>query len=143
MQLPITLISRILLTPLQRKAKAAPSPEAPEEPAVTEDQEEPEHLATEDPTPHPRPFESLREFFARTSSEWQQILIEQSESSGRAAMKTVKELRKDAFATAEEKWWACREEIRALEDEQEEAGIGEVVNLEDKSGAGGGIGRRR
>ncbi|KAF8250699.1 galactose oxidase [Wilcoxina mikolae CBS 423.85] len=128
----------------KRKAKAAPISETPEEPAVAaEDQEEPEDPATEDPTPHPRPFESLREFFARTSNEWQQLLIEQSEAGGRSAMKTVKELRKDAFATAEEKWWACREEIRALEDEQEEAGIGEVVNLEDKAGAGGGVGRRR
>ena len=65
-----------------------------------------------------------------------------------AAAKTVKELRKEAFATAEEKWWACREEVRALEDEQEEAGIGEVVSLGDKvggggSGGGGGAGRRR
>jgi len=59
-------------------------------------------------------------------------------------MKTVKELKKDAFAIAEEKWWDCREEIRALEDEQEEAGIGEVVSLADKSGGGGGgVYRRR
>jgi hypothetical protein len=41
----------------------------------------------------------------------------------------------------EERWWDCREEVTALEDEQEAAGIGEVVRLEDREG--GGAGRRR
>jgi len=130
---------------VQKKARAAPTADAPAESAAVEDQEEPEHPAAEDPAPHPRPFESLREFYARTSSEWQQLLIEQAEAEGKNTTKTVKELKKDAFAVAEEKWWDCREEIRALEDEQEEAGIGEVVSLADKSGGGGGggAGRRR
>jgi hypothetical protein len=130
---------------LQRKGKVAPAPEeVPAEPSA-EDQEEPEHPAAEDPTPHPRPFESLREFYARTSNEWQQVLITQAEAEGKSTMKSVKELKKDAFDSAEQKWWDCREEIRALEDEQEEAGIGEVVSLEDKAagGSGGGVGRRR
>lgn len=100
-----------------------------------------------DQTPHPRPFESLREFFARTSVAWLEMLIAKQEA-GAHKDKTVKELRKEAFTVAEEKWWACREEIRGLEDEQEEAGIGEVVSLADASGSGGGggggsAGRRR
>ena len=58
---------------------------------------------------------------------------------------TIKELKAKAFGLSEEKWWDCREEITALEDEQEAAGIGEVVSLADKgSGAAtGGAGRRR
>jgi hypothetical protein len=73
------------------------------------------------------------------------VLIAQAEAEGKSTMKSVKELKKDAFDAAEQKWWDCREEIRALEDEQEEAGIGEVVSLEDKAagGSGGGVGRRR
>ena len=57
----------------------------------------------------------------------------------------VKEIKTKAFEMSEEKWWDCREEITALEDEQEAAGIGEVVSLADKgSGAAtGGAGRRR
>jgi len=43
---------------------------------------------------------------------------------------------------SEEKWWDCREEITNLEDEQEAAGIGEVVTLADRA-EGGGTGRRR
>ncbi|CAZ81928.1 unnamed protein product [Tuber melanosporum] len=103
-----------------------------------------------DRTPHPRPFESLREFFARTSVAWLEMLVAEQET-GAHKNKTVKELRKEGFAAAEDKWWACREEIRALEDEQEEAGIGEIVSLADAcglgggggSGGGGGAGRRR
>ncbi|PWW75890.1 galactose oxidase [Tuber magnatum] len=105
-------------------------------------QEEAVEEASLDRTPHPRPFESLREFFARTSVAWLEILIAEQET-GAHKNKTVKELRKEGFAIAEEKWWACREEIRALEDEQEEAGIGEVVSLADAGGSGGGAGRRR
>ena len=60
----------------------------------------------------------------------------------------VKEIRKRAFERAESKWWDCREEIQALEDEQEAAGISEVVALDQRGGgggdgAGGGAGRRR
>lgn len=58
----------------------------------------------------------------------------------------IKEIKTKAFELSEEKWWDCREEITALEDEQEAAGIGEVVSLADKGdiAAGtGGVGRRR
>jgi Domain of unknown function (DUF4110)/Galactose oxidase, central domain len=99
-----------------------------------------------DALPHPRPFEFLREFYARTTQQWQEIVLEELVGSGSSGDKqTVKEVKKLAFDRSEEKWWDCREEIRALEDEQTEAGIGEVVSLADKASGSalGGAGRRR
>lgn len=58
----------------------------------------------------------------------------------------IKEIKTKAFELSEEKWWDCREEITALEDEQEAAGIGEVVSLADRGETGGASGgglRRR
>ena len=101
-------------------------------------EEESEVRAQEDSRPFPRPFESLREFFARTSEDWQQLVLASRKLSGQ----TVKELRKQAFSQAEERWWDAREEVMVLEDEQEAAGIGEVVNISDRN-AEPGAGRRR
>lgn len=118
-------------------------------PSVTRDMqqlevEEPEtEPEVKDDRPQPRPFESLRDFFARTTTEWQNYLMEKLKHRGNATEKTVKEIRKEAFDLAEEKWWDCREEIMALEDEQEAAGIGEVVNMADRAEGGGGAARRR
>ncbi|EEP76159.1 conserved hypothetical protein [Uncinocarpus reesii 1704] len=98
-----------------------------------EAEQEPVEMQLQDSRPHPRPFESLREFFTRTSTEWQEILLTKLKDSNAATEKTIKELRKDAFDLAEEKWWDCREEITALEDEQEEAGIGEVVSMSERA----------
>ena len=56
-------------------------------------------------------------------------------------MLAVKELKTKAFELSEEKWWDCREEITVLEEEQEEAGITEVVSLAER-GEGGGHRRR-
>jgi hypothetical protein len=98
--------------------------------------------SVQDSRPLPRPFESLREFFSRTSEEWQKILLETYKEKGLEPEKNIKELRKDAFNVAEERWWDSREEVMALEDEQEEAGIGEVVSLAERDNAGG-AGRRR
>ncbi|KAF1843715.1 kelch repeats protein-like protein [Cucurbitaria berberidis CBS 394.84] len=98
--------------------------------------------ALTDTLPHPRPFESLREFYARTSEQWQNIILDELTQGSKISPRSPKEIKKMAFERAEEKWWDCREEIRALEDEQEAAGIGEVVSLADKEGAGG-VGRRR
>ena len=109
---------------------------------VGPEEEEPES-AVMDARPHPRPFENLREFFTRTSNEWQDILLEVLRRGDSAANKAVKELRKEAFELAETKWWDCREEITALEDQQEEAGIGEVVSIADRGSEVGGSGRRR
>lgn len=57
---------------------------------------------------------------------------------------TIKEIKTKAFELSEEKWWDAREEITVLEEEQEAAGIQEVVSLAERGdvGAGGG-GRRR
>lgn len=98
--------------------------------------------AVKDDRPHPRPFETLRDFFARTTNEWQTYLMEKMKRRGDASEKSIKELRKEAFDLAEEKWWDSREEIMALEDEQESAGIGEVVSIADRK-EGGGATRRR
>lgn len=54
---------------------------------------------------------------------------------------TVKELKSRAYELSEEKWWDCREEITRLEDEQEAAGIGEVVTLAERGE--GAIGAKR
>lgn len=101
--------------------------------------------ALTDTLPHPRPFESRRAFYERTSEAWQNVILDEMNYGAAGQTKTPKEIKKAAFDRAEEKWWDCREEIRALEDEQEAAGIGEVVSLADKesSGTGGGVGRRR
>ena len=49
---------------------------------------------------------------------------------------SVKDIKTKAFDLSEEKWWDCREEIAMLEEQQEAAGISEVVSLADK-GEGG------
>lgn len=107
--------------------------------------EEREETASQDTGPHPRAFESLRGFYARTSQVWQEIILEDLNQSGEAVGKSIKEVKKGAFELAEEKWWGCREEIQAMEDEQEEAGIAEVVNLKEKQAntSGGAPARRR
>ncbi|KAE8373730.1 hypothetical protein BDV26DRAFT_59045 [Aspergillus bertholletiae] len=127
---------------------ASPAPTETTVPSVTQEMEqleveEPEgEPSVQDSRPLPRPFESLRDFFGRTSEEWQKILLETLKSKGLEPEMNIKELRKDAFNIAEEKWWDSREEIMALEDEQEEAGIGEVVSLAERENTGG-AGRRR
>lgn len=123
--------------------------EAPPTP-IKELAEETEEVSTSlnDGLPYPRPFESLREFYARSSEQWQHVVLDEL-SRGRSQSeeaKSVKEVKKMAFDRSEEKWWDCREEIRALEDEQEQAGIGEVVSIADRvaaDGPAGGAGRRR
>lgn len=99
---------------------------------------------TEDNLPHPRPFESRRDFFQRTGNDWQEVLITSLRWQGiPPGTLSVKEIKTKAFEMSEEKWWDCREDITALEDEQEAAGIGEVVTLADRGEASGGLGRRR
>lgn len=105
--------------------------------AVSQEVED-EKPASQDPRPFPRPFESRAEFFRRTTNEWQRYVLDYTQ---RAVELSIKELREKAFQQAEERWWDCREEIRQLEDEQEAAGIGEVVSLESR--AEPGTGRRR
>ncbi|KAI1635582.1 WLM domain-containing protein [Biscogniauxia mediterranea] len=94
-----------------------------------DDESEAGTIATsvDDGLPHPRPFESRREFFVRTSNEWQEILMTNLRWKNiPPETLSIKEIKTKAFELSEEKWWDCREEITALEDEQEAAGIGEV-----------------
>lgn len=119
-----------------------PATEVEPDPREDEEEADAQASALQSSLPHPRPFESLRDFYNRTSVQWQEILLTSLDDPTEMENKTVKEVRKDAFTRAEETWWDCREEIRALEDEQTEAGIGEVISLTDK-GPGTGVGRRR
>lgn len=98
--------------------------------------------AQKDDLPMPRPFETLRDFFQRTSNEWQEVILEKMKYERNVEDRSVKEIRKKAFDRAEQKWWDCREEIQALEDEQEAAGISEVVSLAERGGEGGAPRRR-
>ncbi|PSN62777.1 galactose oxidase [Corynespora cassiicola Philippines] len=134
-----SLTSPVSTAPTSLLNSPVVSKENPEEDVGTTE----EISALTDGLPHPRPFESLREFYARTSEAWQNLIIDELSRTYKGDEKTPKEIKKMAFERAEEKWWDCREEIRALEDEQEAAGIGEVVSLADKEGATAGAGRRR
>jgi hypothetical protein len=99
---------------------------------------------TTDDRPCPRPFESRRDFFQRTGNEWQEVLMTSLRWNGiQPEAMAVKEIKSRAFDMSEEKWWDCREEIIALEDEQEAAGIGEVITLADRGETLGVAGRRR
>ncbi|KAK4217714.1 hypothetical protein QBC37DRAFT_307802 [Rhypophila decipiens] len=145
-------------TPSKRKKKVDETSEAPSTSdtvstapsSVFDDDATEASVASpvDDGLPHPRPFESRRDFFQRTSNEWQEILMTNLRWKNiQPESLTVKEIKTKAFELSEEKWWDCREEITALEDEQEAAGIGEVVSLADRgegtSGAGHGGPRRR
>lgn len=91
-----------------------------------------------------QPFESRREFFVRTSNEWQEILMTSLRWKNiQPENLTIKEIKARAFELSEEKWWDSREEITALEEEQEAAGIQEVVSLAERGDAAAGGGRRR
>ena len=100
--------------------------------------------APDDHLPTPRPFESRRDFFQRTSNDWQEAVMTGLRWKGiQPETLSVKEIKTKAFELSEERWWDLREEVTALEDEQEAAGIGEVVSLADRAEVSGGVGRRR
>ncbi|KAK9371219.1 hypothetical protein V1509DRAFT_613943 [Lipomyces kononenkoae] len=81
--------------------------------------------------PHPRPFESLRAFYSRTSN----VFMEWAISNNKDGSKRAKELKRDAFELCEGRWWERWEEVRAQEDQLEElGGIGEIVEREAKTG---------
>ncbi|TGO73313.1 hypothetical protein BELL_0372g00090 [Botrytis elliptica] len=135
----------------KRKEKDALSSELPDSSPVTaapesfDDTPDTSTTSPDDHLPHPRPFESRRDFFQRTGNEWQEALMTGLRWKGiQPETLSVKEIKTKAFEMSEEKWWDCREEIVALEDEQEASGIGEVVALAERAeGGGGGVGRRR
>ena len=131
----------------RKEKEGAATDEASEAPSSTFDDtpEESSTASLDDNLPHPRPFESRRDFFQRTGNEWQEALMTGLRWKGiQPETLSVKEIKTKAFEMSEEKWWDSREEITALEDEQEAAGVGEVVALADRGDAGtGGAGRRR
>ncbi|KAI0147694.1 WLM domain-containing protein [Xylariaceae sp. FL1272] len=139
-------------TPSKRKKKqgddevSVDTASTTESTAPSEEESEADTAASsvDDGLPHPRPFETRRDFFARTSAEWQEILMTSLRWKNiQPETLTIKEIKSKAFELSEEKWWDCREEITALEDEQEAAGIGEVVSLTDRGDAAGGAGFER
>ncbi|RDA92624.1 hypothetical protein CP533_1449 [Ophiocordyceps camponoti-saundersi (nom. inval.)] len=142
----------VMHTPSKRKKneQEVSSPDTASEASswsATRDEEETETTATsvDDGLPHPRPFESRREFFARTSAEWQEVLMTSLRwKSIQPETLSVKEIKTKAFELSEEKWWDCREEMTALEEEHEAAGIQEVVSLAERGdgSASGGAKRR-
>ena len=111
------------------------------EPELSVENNQPASMAV-DTRPEPRPFESLRDFFTRTSTSWQEIALELLREGEQTEM-SVKEFRKEAFRLSESKWWDVREEIMALEDEQDATGIGDVINIIERGSNAGGTGRRR
>ncbi|KAH7252158.1 hypothetical protein BKA59DRAFT_473917 [Fusarium tricinctum] len=122
------------------------SSEASSEPSTPSEEDETETVATsvDDGLPHPRPFESRREFFVRTSNEWQEILMTSLRWKNiQPETLAIKEIKAKAFELSEEKWWDCREEIVAIEEEQEAAGIQEVVSLAERGDAATAGGARR
>ncbi|KAH0551056.1 hypothetical protein GP486_007594 [Trichoglossum hirsutum] len=135
-EMPLVTFKDISKQALRKdKVLEPPSPTTLSTPSAPSEPPEPIELTEPDPSlPHPRPFEPLRDFYTRTSSQWLSLL-----PTNKAI---TKEHRTEAFRLAEDKWWECREEIRALEDEQEDAGIGEVVGISERGG-GEGVGRRR
>ncbi|KAF6789684.1 kelch domain-containing protein, partial [Colletotrichum musicola] len=111
---------------------------------TTEDDDTEAATTVDDGLPHPRPFESRRDFFVRTTAEWQEILMTNLRWKNiQPETLAIKEIKAKAFELSEEKWWDCREEITALEEEQEAAGIQEVVSLAERGDAAAGGARRR
>lgn len=130
-------------TSVAAESVAAPEDLAEKE-AIEVGEEADDDVEPTDSLPHPRPFESLREFFSRTSHQWQEVILEEMRFKHHTQIeeRSVKEIRKSAFNRSEQKWWDCREQIQKLEDEQEAAGIGEVVAIETRGGESGGARRR-
>ncbi|KAK6340141.1 hypothetical protein TWF730_001911 [Orbilia blumenaviensis] len=139
-----------------RKAKAARkeaevetplSPTSPTSPTFT-DTTGTEITEPESALPLPLPFETLREFFVRTSEAFQAEVVEELRFKpvSVAEATTVKEIRTAAFEMAERRWWDVREEVREEERKLEELGVTESVVMTDKDGGGGASGggpRRR
>ena len=94
-------------TPASSVATDEPRPENMEE--TEADIAESEASVAKDDLPQPRPFEALREFFTRTSNEWQDVILDGMRYEREVEDRSVKEIRKKAFDRAERKWWEMRE----------------------------------
>ncbi|KAF3913929.1 hypothetical protein ABW21_db0205988 [Orbilia brochopaga] len=139
-----------------RKAKAlrkesqsaAETPLSPLSPTTSTFSDIPTEITEPESTlPLPLPFESLREFFVRTSEAFQAEVVEglKSKPQSVAEATTIKEIRTAAFEMAETRWWDVREEVREEERRLEELGVTESVIMTggDKETGGGGGPRRR
>lgn len=71
--------------------------------------------------PHPKVFESLRNFYVRTGAEFLKWVIDQNRDS------RGKDLKTKAFELAETRWWERREAVQLEEDEMEESGVEAVI----------------
>ena len=71
--------------------------------------------------PPPDPFETLKHYYERCSPKFIEVQLQQSTAS------RGKELRRDVFGVVEEHFWSMREEVRGLEEQLEESGVGEVI----------------
>lgn len=71
--------------------------------------------------PHPKAFESLRNFYVRTGAEFLTWVIDQNRDS------RGKDLKTKAFELAETRWWERREAVQLEEDELEESGVEAVI----------------
>ncbi|ODV89040.1 hypothetical protein CANCADRAFT_3683 [Tortispora caseinolytica NRRL Y-17796] len=79
--------------------------------------------------PHPRAFETLREFYARTAEQFLEWALSNDKEGLRG-----KELKRMAFELAEDRWWERREEVRSAEERLEDlGGVGDVLQM-DQSG---------
>lgn len=95
--------------------------------------------------PLPLPFETLREYFVRTSEVFQAEVVEELKFKpvSVAEATTVKEIRTAAFEMAERRWWDVREEVREEERKLEELGVTESVVMTGEKGESSGGPRRR
>lgn len=99
--------------------------EAPEE--IEEDEEDEDYDQDEIPDdrpwlPHPKPHESLKQFYERTANDLLKWAMSQDhEARG-------KDLKRVAFELAEDRWWERREVVRRIEEKyEEEGGIGNII----------------
>ncbi|KAG0679664.1 hypothetical protein C6P42_005454 [Pichia californica] len=95
-----------------------------EEEEEEEDDEEDLEIAIPDERPwlpHPKAFETLRNFYIRTCAEFLKWVIDQNRDTRGKGLKTK------AFELAETRWWERREAIQLEEDEMEESGVENVI----------------
>ena len=98
---------------------------------IAEDEDEEEEEEEEDATPtipderpwlpHPKAFESLRNFYVRTCAEFLTWVIDQNRDTRGKGLKTK------AFELAETRWWERREAVQMEEEELEESGVEAVI----------------
>lgn len=122
-----------------RKTSAAQPPIAP--PTANEPSTDDVHIT-------PLPGETLATFYARTKAHWAQKALQQGmASSDNREKQSGKQLRRDGFALAEERWEEYKPVLKEVERILEESGAsgdaegGTVLGGSGKvGGLGGGVG---